>query len=180
MSITGPHLLGLLLTASLAAQEAPAPAAPVKTSARLAQEIRTALPKYTPPPARPDPILTPAPESLDASLLVLPKVTVKEKLPPTHDPDVWLTRGAIGQKAMVAYKQSMTDLEWALNSWFIPLVTPPASVRARSAYQGNKFRQEVIRLNTLMDRIATEDPQAAAELKQELKNLVEGRPAGAK
>ncbi|MBL9218169.1 MAG: hypothetical protein JNG82_06760 [Opitutaceae bacterium] len=172
MKPAGFPLLILAVAGTLAAQE------PARTSARLAQEIKAALPRYEPPPP---PVLD-QPKALpaDPDILVLPKVTVKEYRPPTHDPDAWLTNKAVGQKAMAAYKQSMTDLEWALNSWFIPLVTPPASARARSAYRTNKFGNEVIRLGSLMDRISAEDPKAAAELRQELKNLVEGRHAGSK
>jgi hypothetical protein len=181
MKTAGLHLLGLALSAALLAQEPAAPPTPPRTSPRLAQEIRANLPKYEPPATPPDPILaSPTPFISDTDILALPKVTVKEKLPPTHDPDVWMTDTAIRQKALVAYKQSMTDLEWSLNSWFIPLVTPPASARARHSYRNEKFRQEIIRLNALMDRIAAEDPKAAAELRQELKNLAEGRPAGSK
>lgn len=172
MKPAGFPLLILAVAGTLAAQE------PARTSSRLTQQIKATLPRYEPPPPR----VLDQPKDLpaDPDILVLPKVTVKEYRPPTHDPDVWLTNKAVGQKAMAAYKQSMTDLEWALNSWFIPLVTPPASARARYAYRTNKFGNEVSRLGSLMDRIAAEDPKAAAELRQELKNLVEGRPAGSK
>jgi hypothetical protein len=105
---------------------------------------------------------------------------VKEKRPPSHDPDVWLTNKAVQQKAMAAYKQSMTDFEWALNSWFIPLFTPPASVRARAHYQNTKLGGEINRLNNLINQIAQQDPAASAELRQEMKNMVEGRPVGSK
>lgn len=180
MKPAGFHLLIFVVAGSSAAQ-APAETGPDrKTSTRLTQEIRVALPKFTPPPP---PVLD-QPKSDgtedDPYVLALPKFTVKEKRPPTHDPDVWLTDHAIQQKAMAAYKQSMTDLEWALNSWFIPLVTPPASVRARALYQNTKLGGEIIRLNNLINHIAQQDPTASAELRQELKNMVEGRPVGSK
>lgn len=180
MRPAGFQLLIVAVAGPLAAQE-PAESAPGrKTSARLTQEIRVALPKFTPPPP---PILDqPKGDTTedDPNVLVLPKFTVKEKRPPSHDPDVWLTNRAIQQKAMAGYKQSMTDLEWALNSWFIPLVTPPASVRARAHYQNTKLGGEIMRLNNLINHIGQQDPAASAELRQELKNMVEGRPVGSK
>lgn len=154
-----------------------------KTSARLTQEIRISLPKFGPPPP---PVLD-QPKSDgagdDPNVLALPKFTVKEKRPPTHDPDVWLTDRAIQQKAMAAYKQSMTDLEWALNSWFIPLFSPPASVRARASYASNKALADIKRVHDLLGRISATNPKAASELEQERIKMDQteywqSRPAG--
>lgn len=176
MKTAGLPLLAFVLTGALAA-DTPA-AAPARTSDHLSQEIRAALPKFTPPPA---PVLD-QPKDLpaDPDVLLLPKLTVKEKRPPSHDPDVWLTDKAVQQKAMAAYKTSMTDLEWALNSWFIPLFSAPASVRARSAYESGKFRAELISISDLADKIGTQDPATSADLHQELINLVLKRPPGSK
>ena len=131
MKPTGFHLLICVVAGPLAAQEPVEPTRPAKTSARLTQEIRVALPKFTPPP----PPLLDQPKSEatedDPNVLTLPKFTVKEKRPPSHDPDVWLTNKAVQQKAMAAYKQSLTDLEWALNSWYIPIFGSSPSARAR-------------------------------------------------
>lgn len=180
MKRTGFHLLVFVVAVPLSAQEPAGSAPDRKTSARLTQEIRVSLPKFTPPPPR----ILDQPKSdgteNDPNVFALPKFTVKEKRPPTHDPDVWLTDRAIQQKAMAAYKQSMTDLEWALNSWFVPLVTPPASARARAHYQNTKLGGEIMRLNSLISHLGQQDPTASAELRQELKNLVEGRPVGSK
>ncbi len=179
MKSAGLHLLPFVMAGSLAAQE-PAPAA-AKTSARLGQEIRAALPKYTEPPTR----ILDRPKDLDADpdVFVLPKFTVKGKRPPTHDPDVWLTDRAIQQKAMAAYKQSMTDLEWALNSWFIPILSPPASARARTAYEQGKSLTEAQRLHRLLGNISATDSKAAADLEQERIKMDQteywqSRPAG--
>jgi hypothetical protein len=174
MKTAGLHLLAFVAAGTLAAQE---PAAPVKTSGRLTEEIRASLPKYAPPPAA----LLDQPHDIapDTDLFALPKYTVKEKRPPSHDADVWFTPRAIQQKAMAAYKQSMSGLEWALNSWFIPLVTPPASARARAAYENGRFRGEIERIDGLIARIATQDP-AAAGLRLELQNLATNRPADSK
>lgn len=180
MKPTGFHLLVFAVAGPLAAQEPAEPAPERKTSARLTQEIRVTLPKFTPPPP---PVLDQPKNDgteTDPNVLALPKFTVKEKRPPTHDPDVWLTKSAIQHKAMAAYRESMTDFEWALNSWFIPLFTPPASARARAHYQNTKLGGEITRLNSLITHIGQQDPAASAELRQELKNMIEGRPVGSK
>jgi hypothetical protein len=175
MKTAGFHLLAFVAAGTLAAQELVAPA---KTSGRLTEEIRASLPKYAPPPS---PLLDqPHDTAPDPDLFALPKYTVKEKRPPSHDPDVWLTPRAIQQKAMAAYKQSMTGLAWALNSWFIPFVSPPASVRARAAYEDGKFRGEIERIDGLIARIARQDQAAAAGLRLELQNLATNRTPGSK
>jgi hypothetical protein len=111
MKPTGFHLLVFVVAGPLAAQE-PAETAPDrKTSARLTQEIRVTLPKFTPPPP---PVLDQPRNSGtedDPNVLALPKFTVKEKRPPTHDPDVWLTDRAIQQKAMAAYENAKSLAE---------------------------------------------------------------------
>jgi hypothetical protein len=154
-----------------------------KTSARLTQEIRVSLPKFAPPP--PPALDQPKSDGTedDPNVLALPKFTVKEKRPPTHDPDVWLTDRAIQQKAMAAYKQSMTDLEWALNSWFIPLFSPPPAARARAAYENGQSLSEIKRIHDLFGRVSARDPKAAAELEQERVKMDQAeywrsRPAG--
>lgn len=183
MKPAGFHLLIFIVAGPLAAQEPAGSAAERKTSVRLSHEIRVTLPKFTPPPP---PVLDrPKDDGTgdDPSVLALPKFTVKEKRPPTHDPDVWLTDRAIQQKAMAAYKQSMTDLEWALNSWFIPLFSPPASARARAAYENGKSLAEIKRVHDLLGRVSARDPKAASELEQERVKMDQAeywqsRPAG--
>lgn len=175
MKPAGFPLLILAVAGTLAAQE------PARTSARLTQEIKAALPRYEPPPP---PVLDqPKALSTDPDILVLPKVTVKEYRPPTHDPDAWLTNKAAGQKAMAAYKQSMTDLEWALNSWFIPLVGSSPSARARAAYESRKKMSDLHRVHSLFKTISATDSTAATELEKERIKMDQAeywqsRPAG--
>jgi hypothetical protein len=177
MKAAGLPLLFLAALGSLPGEDVIAPVA-ARTSDRVGQEIRATLPKFSPPAS---PVLDqPKDATPDPDVLSLPTVTVKEKRPPTHNPDGWLTEKSVQQKALAAYKTSMTDLEWALNSWYIPLISPPASVRARSAYRAEKFRSEVGRLADLIDRIGTQAPTASAVLRQELVNLTQGRPPGSK
>lgn len=183
MKPAGFHLLIFVVAGPLAAQEPAEPTMDRKTSARLTQEIRVSLPKFTlpPPPVLDQPKNDGAED--DPNVLALPKFTVKEKRPPTHDPDVWLTDRAIQQKAMAAYRQSMTDLEWALNSWFIPLFSSPPSVRARHAYETGKSLADIKRVHDLLGRISVTDPKAASELEKERIKMDQSeywqsRPAG--
>jgi hypothetical protein len=165
MRSAGPTLLLLItLTGGLLADE-PTPAPPAKTSPRLSQEIRAGLPKFTPPPASPSPSPAEAPDTpRDPEVIVLPKITVVEKRIPTNDPDVWLTGRAVQQKAMAAYKDSMTPLEWLLNGWYIPLFSAPPSVRARQYYEDRKLADEIDRLNSIVKAVGLTDPNEAARL----------------
>ncbi len=183
MKPAGFHLLSFIVTGALAAQEPVESVPDRKTSARLAQEIRVALPKFTPPP----PPLLDQPKSEatedDPNVLALPKFTVKEKRPPSHDPDVWLTNKAVQQKAMAAYKQSLTDLEWALNSWYIPLFGSSPSARARASYENQKQISELQHVHRLFKVISTSDPKAGDDLEKERIKMDQAeywrsRPAG--
>ena len=175
MKPAGFPLLILAVAGTLAAQE------PARTSARLAQEIKATLPKYEPPPPR----VLDQPKDLpaDPDILVLPKVTVKEYRPPTHDPDVWLTQKGARDKALTLYKRSLTDLEWALNSWFIPIIGSSPSARALSSYKAAKSFEESRRIHQLFSVVSATDPQTAQELekervKMEQTEFSQSRPAG--
>ncbi|HVZ64753.1 MAG TPA: hypothetical protein VG936_09300 [Lacunisphaera sp.] len=166
MKPAGLSLLALLAAAGWA-DEAPEPPALTHTSDRLRQEIRATLPKYDAPPAVVPvtaPMVEPPPPP-DPDVFVLPKLTIREKKPSSRDPDIWLSDRALRQKSMVAYRTSMTDLEWALNSWFIPLFSAPPSVRARAYYQEMKRADEVDRLGQVIKTIGLTDPKSAAKLK---------------
>ncbi len=140
-----PHLL-LLGWLSLAA---------VPSRAELSQETRAKIsadfpawhpnpPETGTPAARPD---APAPLS-DDPLVYLPTYHVKESLL-SHAGDKLRSEREVQAKALAAYKDSMTDLEWALNSWFVPLFTAPASSRAREYYEDQKTSAETARLQRL-------------------------------
>lgn len=182
MKPAGLPLFALALAGSSLAAEDSAPPKLVKTSVRLRQEIAAALPKYDPPAKvldQPKPLES----SSDPDVLALPKFTVKEYRPRDHDPDVWLTDRAVQQKAMAQYKQSMSDLEWALNGWYIPLFCSSPASRARGAYKMNKSMEELHRVHRLFNVISTTDPKAAAELEKERVKMEQteywqGRPAG--
>lgn len=180
MKTAGIPLLAFALAGSLPAAEDAATPRSVKTSARLKQEIQATLPKYAPPPKVLD---QPKEVPNDPDVLALPKITVKEYRPRDHDPDVWLTDKGVQQKALAAYKQSMSEFEWALNSWFIPLFSAPPSARARSAYEMNKSMEELRRVHRLFNIISATDAKAAGELeaervKMEQTEYWQSRPAG--
>lgn len=187
MKPAGLPLLALVLAGPMEGQSPaePPPAVEqgglVKTSSRISAEIRATLPKFTPPP--PPMLDQPKDIESDPDVLRLPKFTVKEKRLPTHDPDVWLTDKAVPQKAMAAYKQSLTDFEWALNSWYIPLFGSPPSARARAAYANQKKMSELQRIHNLFQAISNVSPRSGAELEQERVKMEQAeywqrRPAG--
>jgi hypothetical protein len=137
---------------------------PARLSARISAEIRASLPLYVAPVASAKP--EPDAPAADPNVVVLPKIVIQEKRPPGNDPDVWLSPRRVQQKALAAYKGSMTDLEWVLNSWFIPLFSAPPSVRARAAYQSAKAAAENDRLGNIITAIAVDDPAMAARLRR--------------
>ena len=181
MKTAGLHLFAFAVAGTLAAQEPAAPG-PAKTSLRLKEEIRASLPPFTPPPKVLDQPHDSGAET-DPDLFALPKYTVKEKRPPSHDPDMWQTDRVIQRKAMLAYQDSLTPLEWVLNSWYIPIFGSSPSARARAAYHENKIAATV----SLMTRIAEihqlNDAQNPASLKKALFDMGQAddwqsRPAG--
>ena len=121
-------------------------------SEKIRAQIAANLPKFDPAAAKPtpeSPVGTPAPLS-DDPLIQLPDFPVKEKRMSATDPDQWLGRHALERKAMSDYSDSMTDLEWALNCWYIPFITASPQARANAAYASKKIREERKRLESLI------------------------------
>ncbi len=115
-------------------------------SEKIRKEISATLPKFDPRVGEKktpeSPVGTPA--SLADDLLVhLPDFFVREGRLPGNDPDMWLGSRERAQKAMAAYRESMTNFEWALNGWYIPLFGSPPSVRAKAYYDEQKLRDEL-------------------------------------
>ena len=159
-----PAGLFLLAAAGFASLAAAAESDTPRVSAHIKEAVRARLPAYAVKPDLP-PVEAPA---ADPNVLVLDKIVIREKRLPGNDPDVWLVDREVQHTAMAAYKDSMTPLEWALNSWFVPLFSAPASVRARAAYDSAKFADEMDRLSQTIKVINAIDPQDAARLKKEL------------
>lgn len=179
MKAAGPLLFCFVASGAFAAEETP-PA----LSARLKAEVRAVLPAYTPPPPRPKDIPAAA-TSPDPDVLELPKITVQEKRIPTNDPDVWRSDHEIQRIAMREYKDSMTPLEWAMNCWFVPPFSAPASVRARAAYKENKLAAELDTFAHLAKVANLADPKAGVAEKKAVTDMErsdewQSRPAGSK
>ena len=159
----------LLLTsigmALVSSATAPAADIPPKLSTRLSEEVRSSLPKYVTPAVQTDSLDTTPP---DPDVYVLPRMVVREKRLPGNDPDGWLGERVVQQKAMAAYRDSMTDFEWALNCWFVPIFSSPPSVRARQYYESRKLTTEIDRLGKIIKTIGLTDPKEAEKLRQAL------------
>ena len=89
----------------------------------------------------------PAPLSNDP-LVLLPNYHVQDS-PLLRAGDKLRSEREVQAKAMAAYKDSMTDLEWAMNSWYIPIISAPASARARAYYEDKQATDEARRLQRL-------------------------------
>ena len=140
-------------------------------SEKIRSEITASMPKFAPPPpdrpsATPS-VGTPAPLS-DDPLVTLPAYHIREKNVPDKDPDAWMSRRALDHKAMSEYSDSMTNLEWLLNCWYIPFVTPSPQARANARYAGNKMLNEQKRLTLIAETIARIDSPEAKKLLRDL------------
>ncbi len=115
-------------------------------------KIMAAFPAYHPnPPEENKPAPTvgePAPLS-DDPLVRLPRYYVEESRLAEHDPDRLLTAKGREQKALREYRASMNPLEWFLNSWHIPFLTPSAQARANADYFDRRQTAEAKRLSDL-------------------------------
>lgn len=142
-------------------------------SDRIATELRARLPQYE--PAAATPAVTPE-EPVDPDVILLPEMRVREKrLSPTH-PDDWLQPKALRQKMKSDYLASMDGLTGLLNSWSIPFLTPSVAARAGARYRALRQKSEVERLVNLAAGVDQIDPKAARELRDEITNMVTGRP----
>ena len=146
-----------------------------KLSEHIRKEISAKLPVFAAPAAN-TATTDVVPLDPEADILLLPKIEVREKRLPGNDPDVWLAKSVVQQKAMIAYKYSMTDLEWALNSWFVPLFSAPASSRAAADYSSAKISAELERLSHVIKTIDKLDHEDAVRLKRELSRFDDTLP----
>ncbi len=166
-------LLNLLLLAlPLAAAEPPPPVSPPHLSATISAHVNATLPKFQPPPvpaAAPAEVAPTKEETpTDGDVVPLPKFFVEDTRLSQLDPDKLLRPRALAAKMRRDYRKSLGDLEWALNSFNLPLLTPSVAARARAAYDDRKLAAETARLGDLIDVARRLDPKAAAELRQQL------------
>ena len=154
-------LITLLLVAELLAVDETA-----DSPSRLTQVIRANTPKFTPPPAAPSPPTQPsvAEESTppDSAVIEMPRFFVEDSKLGRVEPDKLLSKQALAAKMRREYRNSLTDLEWALNSFSIPFLTPSVATRARAKYENDRRLAEQTRLTGLIDVTSQIDPKAAA------------------
>jgi len=150
-------------------------AAPGVTRGQISEEmrsrIRAALPKYSPPapetkPAA-SPVGTPAPLT-DDTVVKLPLFEIVQRRGPVNNPDAWLDKKALKEKAYKEYKNSLTPLEWALNCFSIFLLTPSVQARADAAHEEKKFSDEMNDLSNVVNALSRIDPEEARKLSQDL------------
>lgn len=186
MKTTMPHLgfiLAALAATSLAAEEPAAakisddnPAAQ-KPSANVSQQITAALPKFdpTPAPAAPaepkpgDPIKPVTREDIaraanpdNADLLVLPKMTVKQKPRPRLTPDLVATEK--GASAIFISKKS-TQLDQALNKFTLPLFGTSVVERAYEENARAKKQELNADVSAVAKALEQTDPAEAKALR---------------
>jgi hypothetical protein len=175
MKAAGPLSFALVLTGTLAGAETPASST---LSARITTEIRTGLPAYAPPPARPKdtPGETATP---DADVLQLPKLTVREKVPPRIVPNDLLPPQALNKKFAVEYKKSLKGLDKVLNGFSIPLFGPSLAARGRAQHTARQYQDLsfVIHAAEGEDATVTNGLQKAENEMQQA-NERQNRPAG--
>lgn len=140
--------------------------AQAELSPRLRALINADVPPFVAPPPEPPRSESPPPPLSDDPLVKLPEFYVNDSRLARVDPDRLLSPKALRQKAIADYRRSMTDLEWALNRWHIPLVTPSTKARAMARYENLRIQRELLRLADVADSIKAVDPVAAKKLKR--------------
>lgn len=177
MKAAGPTLLCLIATGTLAARE---PTVPATLSSRLSAEVRASLPAYTPPPPKPE--NTPAgPAPADPDVLVLPKLTVREKRVQRLDPLDILSPREQDKKYAAEYRASLKGLDALLNGFAIPLIGQSLAARGRALHAQRQFED----LHFISTVGASLDPEGAAATKKaedDMKRAIDwqNRPAGSK
>jgi hypothetical protein len=175
LAAAGPFLFCLAVAAPLAAEEA---MRPTLLSSRLNAEIRTSLPAYTPSPAKPK--NTPAEAAQpDPDVVVLPKMTVREKRAPRFDPLDLMSPKERAKKYAAEYRNSLKGLDAVLNGFSIPFFGPSLAALGRELHIRRQF-EDLHFVSTVGDTL---DPKASAVTKKaeaEMKRAIEwqNRPAG--
>lgn len=172
-------LLVLIPVGLLSPAEAAEPT-PAIVSREISAHIRAGLPAYQPPPAKPDDQAadTPGPaEPPDPSILVLPKMTVKEQRLPPDAADHLMSRDALKRKMENVYLDEIAkdgELNYFLNKFTIPLLSPSKEERGRAI----TTRRELDRLSHVSKAARALDPDAEKKFQKELDNTHTTRPAG--
>lgn len=150
--------------------------APSLVSREISAKIREGLPSYQ-PSAPPSEGGTEGPQTNDPNVLVLPKLTVKEKRLPPDAADQLMSRDEFKRKMENLYLDEVAKfgpLHYLLNKFTIPILSPSKEERGRAIYQ----RRELDRLRHVSDAARSLDPNAAKTFDRELDNSHTTRPAG--
>jgi hypothetical protein len=164
-----------LATALSAAEPTSAPSI---VSREISAKIREGLPTYQ-PPAKTDgeSTGTDGPQTNDPNVLILPKLTVKEKRLPRDAADQLMSRDDFKRKMENLYLDEIAKegpLNYLLDRFTIPILSPSKEERGRAIYQ----RRELDRLRHVTDSARSLDPNATKTLDRELDNSHTTRPAG--
>jgi hypothetical protein len=147
-------------------------------SREISAYIREGLPKFQPPPAKAEGEAAPTePQTSDPNILVLPKLTVKESRLPSDAADHLMAPKEFKRKMENLYLDEVAkdgELNYLLNSFTIPLLSPSKAERGRAIYQ----RQEIDRLRRVTGAGRSTNPDNAKKFSQELDNSSTTRPAG--
>jgi hypothetical protein len=154
-------ILGLVLTlaGSARADEAPAPA-PTPAPAARSANLLPGMPTFAPPPP-------PAPKQVDQptdpDVLVLPKMTVKQKPRPRLNADIVYEQKDLGN---LLAKQKFTQLDQALNKFTLPLFGQSIAERALEEHRREKKQALTEDVLNLSNAIKETDPAEAKALEK--------------
>lgn len=178
MKITASLGIALLASVVTARADNPAPATP-SPAEQPASELRTVqaqpsaaprptnllpgLPSYAPPPP-PEPKKIDQPNTnADPEVLVLPKMTVKQKPRPRLNADIVYSSQDLGN---VLAKQKYTQLDQALNKFHLPLFGQSLAERAIEDHKREKKQALTEDVLNLSNAIKETDPAEAKALEK--------------
>jgi hypothetical protein len=168
----------LLLSIGLVSTAPAAESSSASISRELAAKIRDGLPAYSPPaPKTEGESVDPPPQTTDPDVLILPKLTVKEKRLPPDAADHLMSKRDFKRKMENLYLDTLAEdgpLNVLLNRFTIPILSPSKAERGRAIYT----RKELERLNHVNRATQEITPDAAKKYQQELDNTHTTRPAG--
>jgi hypothetical protein len=160
-------------TSAAAAQkseDAPAPSRPRAISGSVAAQLAASMPKYTPPPAQPEPKTEEEPIDLREidrpknSIIRLPKYIVQEAKPPVFTERVIHTQKGLADLAVRRY---LSEADRALNRFTIPLFGSSSEARALAMYAEDERLQNMNDLADDAELVSASDKAAGLYVKRE-------------
>ncbi len=167
----------LFIPAGLAAIAAAEEVSTGLVSRESKAKIRDGLPAYQAPAPKASGETTDNTQPSVPDVLVLPKMTVKEKRLPRDADDHLMSPRDFNRKMENIYLDTLAEagpLNYFLNLLTIPLLSPSKAERGRAIYRA----REMERLEHVIDVSRALDPEAVKKFKQELDNTWTTRPAG--